>query len=94
MVKISTAEARSRFSKYISIVETQHERIVIEKRGRKVAIIIPFPNIPTNLVLTTVTSLTTLDALPSRVDSFIGIVKETDFDYRNSRTEYLLTKYL
>ena len=93
MVKVSTAEARSHFSRYISMVENQHENIVVEKRGRKVALIIPFtegdvrPNvIPGN-------SLAALDAAPSRSDNFIGIVKKADIDYRESRAAYLLAKY-
>lgn len=93
MVKISTAEARSHLSRYISMVELQHEKIVIEKRGRKVALIIPFPDTHVNPEFYKVPSLASLDALPSRSDTFIGIVKEADLDYRNSRTEYLVAKY-
>jgi antitoxin (DNA-binding transcriptional repressor) of toxin-antitoxin stability system len=93
MVNISTAEARSHLSKYISMVELQHEKIVIEKRGRKVALIIPFPDNDEAISHPAVPSLAYLDALPSRSDTFIGIVKEADLDYRGSRTEYLLAKY-
>lgn len=93
MVKISTAEARSHFSRYISMVEQQHENIIIEKRGRKVALIIPFPN--SNEITPTIlaSSRTAIDLLASRCDSFVGIVKESDLDYRSSRTEFLLEKY-
>jgi antitoxin (DNA-binding transcriptional repressor) of toxin-antitoxin stability system len=93
MVRISTAEARSHLSKYISMVEQHHEKIVIEKRGRKVALIIPFPDVGVNTSHRAVPSLASLDELPSRSDKFIGIVKEADLDYRSSRTEYLLAKY-
>jgi antitoxin (DNA-binding transcriptional repressor) of toxin-antitoxin stability system len=94
MVKISTAEARSHFSRYISMVEQQHENIIIEKRGRKVALIIPFPNSSEIAPTVLTSSLTAIDALASRSDSFVGIVKETELDYRSSRTEFLLGKYL
>jgi prevent-host-death family protein len=93
MVKISTAEARSHFSRYIAMVEEQHENIVIEKRGRKVAIIIPFPQNQEINPAMLATSLARIDELASRSDSFVGIVKETDLDYRSSRTEFLLEKY-
>ncbi|MEI6206840.1 MAG: type II toxin-antitoxin system Phd/YefM family antitoxin [Desulfuromonadales bacterium] len=93
MVNITAAEARSHFSRYINMVDQQHEKIVIEKRGRKVALIIPFPDTGVDTSHHAVPSLAALDALPSRSDTFIGIVKEADLDYRSSRTEYLLTKY-
>lgn len=93
MMKITAAEARSHFSRYISMVELQHEKIVIEKRGRTVALIIPFQDPGANPSLFSAPSLSSLDALPSRSDKFIGIVKEADLDYRSSRSEYLLAKY-
>jgi len=94
MVKISTAEARSHFSKYISMVEQQHENIVIEKRGRKVALIIPFPSSSETAPSMSAPSRKAIDALVSRSDNFVGIVRETDLDYCSSRTEFLLEKYL
>lgn len=78
MVKVSTAEARKHFSRYISMVENQHEKIVVEKRGRKVALVIPFTDGDVRLQLSPGTSLAALDAAPSRSDNFVGIVKEAD----------------
>ena len=64
MVKVSTAEARNHFSRYISMVENQHEKIVVEKRGRKVALIIPFTDGDVRLELSPGTSLAALALLP------------------------------
>jgi prevent-host-death family protein len=93
MVKITSAEARSHFSRYISMVEQQHEKIIIEKRGRKVALIIPFPDNSETVSHLPAPSRTAIDALASRSDRFVGIVKEADLDYRSDRTEFLLEKY-
>ncbi len=93
MVKISTAEARSHFSRYISMVEQQHENIVIEKRGRNVALIIPFPDSGKAVVPLSIPSRSAIDALASRSDRFVGIVREAELDYRSSRSEFLLEKY-
>ena len=93
MVKISTAEARSHFSRYISMVEQQHENIVIEKRGRYVALIIPFPKSSEKMPVESTPSRAAIDALVSRSDSFVGIVREADLDYRSSRSGFLLDKY-
>jgi len=37
-----------------------------------------------------------IDNLPSSVDKYVGIVKESevDLDYKNSRSDYLARKYL
>jgi len=37
-----------------------------------------------------------IDALPSSVDKYVGIVNENevDLEYKNSRTDYLTKKYL
>jgi antitoxin (DNA-binding transcriptional repressor) of toxin-antitoxin stability system len=75
------------------MVEQQHENIVIEKRGRNVALIIPFPDTGVQTSLSSLPSLAALDALSSRSDNFVGIVKEAYLDYRSSRTDYLLAKY-
>jgi hypothetical protein len=75
------------------MVEQQHENIVIEKRGRKVALIIPFPSSSEIAPSMLAPSRRAIDALVSRSDSFVGIVRETDLDYRSSRTEFLLGKY-
>ena len=93
MVKVSTAEARNHFSRYIAMVENQHEKIVVEKRGRKVALIIPFTDGDVIHQFSPGTSLAALDAAPSRSDNFIEIVKEADLDYHDSRAAYLLAKY-
>lgn len=94
MLKISTAEARNHFSRYLSMVEHQHEKIVVEKRGRKVALIIPFADADDRHESSPVTtSLAALDATPSRSDIFVGIVTEADMDYRDSRATFLLAKY-
>ncbi len=92
MVTISTAEARNHFSHYISMVEQQHEKIVVEKRGKKVALIIPFAEKSEHSV-SSIFSIAALDALPSQSDRFVGIVKEADLDYRDSRAGHLLAKY-
>jgi antitoxin (DNA-binding transcriptional repressor) of toxin-antitoxin stability system len=75
------------------MVEQQHEKIVIENRGRNVALIIPFPNSREKMPGVSTPSLATIDALTSRSDSFVGIVRETDLDYRSFRSEFLLEKY-
>ena len=93
MVKITTAEARSHFSRYIAMVDQQHENIVIEKRGRNVALIIPFPTSTETVTVVPTPSRAAIDALVSRSDSFVGIIREADLDYRSSRSEFLLGKY-
>jgi antitoxin (DNA-binding transcriptional repressor) of toxin-antitoxin stability system len=74
------------------MVEQQHEKIVVEKRGKKVALIIPFPEKSEHPV-SSILSIAALDALPSQSDRFVGIVKEADLDYRDSRAGHLLAKY-
>lgn len=93
MVKVSTAEARNHFSRYLSMVEHHHERIVVEKRGRRIALIIPFTEGAERPDVSPITSLAGLDQAPSRSDSFVGIVTNADIDYRDSRADYLLAKY-
>lgn len=66
---------------------------MIEKRGRKVALIIPFPSNSETALHISTTSRTAIDALASRSDRFVGIVREADLDYLSNRTEFLLEKY-
>ncbi len=93
---VNVVEAKSKFSSLLSLVGMRKEEVVIAKRNKPVAVLIPFEEfqeMKQNKRLPI--SREELDALPASIEQFRGILSEenADLDWKNTREEYLRDKY-
>jgi len=93
---VNVVEAKSKFSSLLSRVGVGKEEIIIAKRNKPVAVLIPFEEFQ-NMKKSARLPITReeLNALPASIEQFRGILSEenADLDWKNTREEYLREKY-
>ena len=94
MQTANVAQLKAKLSGYLSLVDMKKEEIVIEKRGKPIAVIVPLETFEKSRS-TFPADRDALEQLPSRLDRFGGILEEEeiDRDYREGREAYLHEKH-
>jgi len=94
---VNVVEAKSNFSSLLSHVGTGKEEVIIARRNKPVAVLIPFETFQemkqgNRLPI----SRDELDRLPTSFEQFRGILSEenADLDWKQTRETYLREKYL
>ena len=94
---VSVADAKARFSSLLSFVDLDDDEVIISKRDKPMAVLVSYSSF---LRMKKQTSKTVekedIDALPSTLDKYRGIVveDELDYGYKDSREAHLQEKYL
>ena len=94
---VNVADAKAKFSSLLSFVGLEEDEVIISKRDKPMAVLISYESF---LKMKKQTSKTVekedIDALPSTLDKYMGIVAEDELDYgyKKSREAYLQEKYL
>jgi prevent-host-death family protein len=94
---VNVVEAKSKFSALLSLVGMGKEEVVIAKRNKPMAVLVPFDTFQRMKENTLPhIDMAAIDALPSTIDRFQGILsdEEIETDWKESREAYLRDKYL
>lgn len=94
---VNIAEAKSKFSNLLAQVGIGKEEIVIAKRDKPLAVLLPYETfLKMKKQLSAKIDRDTIDTLSSSLEKYKGIVSENeiDTDYKESRESYLSGKYL
>ena len=94
---VNVAEAKAKLSNLLSLVDLQDSEIIISKRDKPIGVLISYHSfLETKKQLLKSINTEEINALPSGLEKYIGIVNSDEIDksYKNSRTHYLEEKYL
>jgi len=94
---VNVVEAKSKFSNLLSLVNMGQDEVVIAKRDKPLAVLVSYETfMKMKKQIDTKINLNNINNLPSSLDKYVGIVseEELDYDYKESRENYLKDKYL
>ena len=93
---VNVADAKSKFSNLLSLAALGKEEVIIARRNKPTAVLVSYETFMKMKRRVAVIDKAKVEALPSSLDQFVGIVSEdeVDEDYKKSRETYLREKYL
>lgn len=94
---VSVADAKARFSSLLSFVDLDDDEVIISKRDKPMAVLVSYSSfLKMKKQTRKAIEKEDIDALPSILDKYRGIVAEDELDYghKDSRETYLQEKYL
>ena len=89
---INVAQAKAKLSSLLSFVEVDRSEVIISKRDKPIAVLLSYQEF---LKLKKRTNKVDIHNLPSKIDKYVGLLKneELDMDYKDSRALYLKEKH-
>ena len=89
---INIAQAKAKLSSLLSFVDLDRSEVIISKRDKPIAVLVSYKEF---LKLKKRTKKIDIHNLPSKVDKYVGLLKneELDMEYRDSRALYLKEKH-
>ena len=94
---VNVADAKAKFSSLLSLVGMHREEVVISKRDKPMAVLVSYETfLKMKKQIETTVDKERVEALPSSLDKYVGIVAEDELDYgyKESREAHLREKYL
>lgn len=89
---INIAQAKAKLSSLLSFVDVDRSEVIISKRDKPIAVLVSYKEF---LKLKQRTKKIDIHHLPSKLDKYIGLLKDEvlDMDYKDSRASYLKEKH-